>query len=129
MTETLIGVYTVCRMNTLPHCSTTLFHFRFVVCSICGCLTWVRYHIRHITSMCVVISVHMYNFAGLIRRTPPPKISDTAITDRHSDTTHWHFPAWSTLDADHPGLLDRKKKIEHRTLSTRPGASLSTLGQ
>ena len=43
----------------------------------------------------VVFCVHMYSFAGLIRRTPPPTFSDTAITDRHSDTTifqlraHW----------------------------------------
>ena len=43
----------------------------------------------------VVFCVHVYSFAGLIRRTPPPTFSDTAITDRHSDTTifqlraHW----------------------------------------
>ena len=43
----------------------------------------------------VVFCVHMHSFAGLIRRTPPPTFSDTAITDRHSDTTifqlraHW----------------------------------------
>ena len=35
----------------------------------------------------------MHSFAGLIRRTPPPMFSDTAITDRHSDTT-------SSLGAD-----------------------------
>ena len=35
----------------------------------------------------------MYSFAGLIRRTPPPTFSDTAITDRN-------FPAQSTLGAD-----------------------------
>ena len=35
----------------------------------------------------VVFCVHMYSFAGWIRRTPPPTFSDTAITDRHSDTT------------------------------------------
>ena len=35
----------------------------------------------------VVFCVHMYSFAGLIRRTPPPTVSDTAITDRHSDIT------------------------------------------
>ena len=49
----------------------------------------------------VVFSVHMYSFAGLIRRTPPPAFSDTAITDRHSDTTdfqlraHWVRISWS----------------------------------
>ena len=40
----------------------------------------------------------MHSFAGLIRRTPPPTFSDTAITDSHSDTTL--FPAQSTLGAD-----------------------------
>ena len=49
----------------------------------------------------VVFSVHMYIFAGLIRRTPPPTFSDTAVTDRHSDTTffqlraHWVRISWS----------------------------------
>ena len=43
----------------------------------------------------VVFCVHMHSFAGLIRLTPPPTFSDTAITDRHSDITifqlraHW----------------------------------------
>ena len=51
----------------------------------------------------VVFCVHMYSFAGLIRRTPPPTFSDTAITDRHSDTTifqlraHWVRISWSTV--------------------------------
>ena len=49
----------------------------------------------------VVFCMHMYSFAGLIRRTPPPTFSDTAITDRHSDTTifqlraHWVRISWS----------------------------------
>ena len=49
----------------------------------------------------VVFCVHMYSFAGLIRRTPPPTFSDTVITDRHSDTTifqlraHWVRISWS----------------------------------
>ena len=49
----------------------------------------------------VVFCVHMYSFAGLIRRTPPPTFSDTAITDSHSDTTifqlraHWVRISWS----------------------------------
>ena len=49
----------------------------------------------------VVFCVHVYSFAGLIRRTPPPTFSDTAITDRHSDTTifqlraHWVQISWS----------------------------------
>ena len=43
----------------------------------------------------VVFCVHKHSFVGLIKRTPPPTFSDTAITDRHSDTTifqlraHW----------------------------------------
>ena len=49
----------------------------------------------------VVFCMHMYSFAGLIRRTPPPTFSDTAVTDRHSDTTifqlraHWVRISWS----------------------------------
>ena len=47
----------------------------------------------------VVFCMHMYSFAGLIRRTPPPTFIDTAITDCHSDTTHY-LPAQSSLGAD-----------------------------
>ena len=49
----------------------------------------------------VVLCVHVYSFAGLIRRTPPPTFSDTAIADCHSDTTifqlraHWVQISWS----------------------------------
>ena len=43
--------------------------------------------------MFVVFCVHMYSFAGLIRRTPPPTFSDTAITDRHSNTTMFQLRA------------------------------------
>ena len=49
----------------------------------------------------VVFCVHMYSLAGLIRRTPPPTFSDTAITDRHSDIAifqlraHWVRISWS----------------------------------
>ena len=49
----------------------------------------------------VVFCVHMHSFAGLIKRTPPPTFSDTAITDRHSDTTifqlraQWVRISWS----------------------------------
>ena len=49
----------------------------------------------------VVFCVHMQSFAGLIWRTPPPTFSDTAISDRHSDTTisqlraHWVRISWS----------------------------------
>ena len=41
----------------------------------------------------VVFYMHMYSFAGLIRRTPPPTFSDTAITDIHSDTTIFQLRA------------------------------------
>ena len=41
----------------------------------------------------VVFCVHMHSFAGLIRRTPPPTFSDTAITDRHSDTVIFQLRA------------------------------------
>ena len=60
-------------------------------------------HTRHRASVlvvCVVFCVHMHSFAGLIRRMPPPTFSDTAITDRHSDTTifqlkaHWVWISW-----------------------------------
>ena len=53
-------------------------------------------HIRRRASVLVVFvvfCVHMYSFAGLIRRTPPPTFSDTAITDRHSDTTIFQLRA------------------------------------
>ena len=43
-------------------------------------------HTRRRASVLVVFVlflVHMHSFAGLIRRTPPPTFSDTAITDRH----------------------------------------------
>ena len=55
----------------------------------------------------VVFCVHMHSFAGLIRRTPPPTFSDTAITDRHSDTTifqlraHWVQISWSIGSIGH----------------------------
>ena len=58
----------------------------------------------------VVFWVHVYSFAGLIRRTPPPTFSDTAITDRHSDTTifqlraHWVRISWS---------IGSEKSFEH----------------
>ena len=61
-------------------------------------------HTRRHASVLVVFAVfcvHMHSFAGLIRRTPPSTFSDTAITDRHSDTTifqlrvHWVRISWS----------------------------------
>ena len=59
--------------------------------------TWCR---ASVIIVFVVFCVHMHSFAGLIRRTPPPVFSDTAITDRHSDTTifqlraHWVRISW-----------------------------------
>ena len=53
----------------------------------------------------VVIFVHMYSFAGLIRRMPPPTFSDSAITDRHSDTVPGRFAPnrFPPLDVSPPG--------------------------
>ena len=47
----------------------------------------------HPSLLFVVFCVHMYSFAGLIRRTPPLTFSDTAITDCHSDTTIFQLRA------------------------------------
>ena len=58
----------------------------------------------------VVFCVHMHSFAGLIRRTPPPTFSDTAITDRHSDTTIFQLRAHWVRICGYPGLLDRKNR-------------------
>ena len=61
-------------------------------------------HTRHRASVLVVFVVlcmHMYTFSGLISWTPPPTFIDTAITDRHFDTTifqlraHWVRISWS----------------------------------
>ena len=41
----------------------------------------------------VMFCVHMHSFARLIRRTPPPTFSDTAITDRRTDTTIFQLRA------------------------------------
>ena len=82
----------------------------------------------------VVFCVHMYSFAGLIRRTPPPTFSDTAITDRHSDTTifqlraHWVQISWSIgsekwLGHVTPvGVEPSTSCMQGDTLSTRPGS-------
>ena len=61
----------------------------------------------------VVFCMHMYSFAGLIRRTPPPTFSDTSITDRHSDTTifklraHWVRISWSTGSENRSDMCPR----------------------
>ena len=82
----------------------------------------------------VVFCVHMYSFAGLIRRTPPPTFSDSAITDRHSDTTnfqlraHWVRISWSIRSEKSFGHVPRWESnprlpaCKASTLSTRPGS-------
>ena len=81
----------------------------------------------------VVFCVHMYSFARLIRRTPPPMFSDTAITD-HSDTTifqlraHWVWISWSIGSEKSFGHVPRWESnprlpaCKASTLSTRPGS-------
>ena len=59
----------------------------------------------------VVFCVQMNSFAGLNRRTPPPTFSDTAITDRHSDTTFFQLRV--ITGCEYPSLLDRKKSFGH----------------
>ena len=97
-------------------------------------------HTRHRASVLVVLvvfCVYLHSFAGLIRRTPPPTFSDTAITDRHSDTTN---SSSELTGCGYPGLLNRKNcsnmcprwKSNPRlpvckasTLSARQGSPLS----
>ena len=82
----------------------------------------------------VVFCVHMYSFAGLIRRTPPPTFSDTAVTDA---TLIPLFSSSELTGCGYPGLLDRKIRADTcprwesnprlpaykaSTLSTRPGS-------
>ena len=57
----------------------------------------------------VMFCVHVYSFAGLIWRAPPPTFSDTAITDRHSDTTIFQL---KLTVYGYPGLLDRKNRSD-----------------
>ena len=54
----------------------------------------------------VVLCMHMYSFAGLIKWMPPPTFSDTAITDRHSDTSS------ELTGSGYPDLLDRKNRSD-----------------
>ena len=66
----------------------------------------------------VVFCVYMHSFAGLIRWTPPPTFSDSAITDRHSDTSifqlraHWVQISWS---------IGSEKSFGRFFRSNRPG--------
>ena len=52
----------------------------------------------------VVFCVHMHSFAGLIRWTPPPTFSNTAIP---------LFSSSELTGCGYPGLLDRKKSFGH----------------
>ena len=88
----------------------------------------------------VVFCVHMHSFADLIRRTPPPTFSDTAII-----ATATLIPLFSSSEltgCGYPGLLDRKNgsdmcprwesnprlpACKASTLSTRPGSPLKML--
>ena len=83
----------------------------------------------------VVFCVHRYSFAGLIRRTPPPTVSDTAVIDRHSDTTifqlraHWVRISWSIGSEKWFGYVppvgvEPSTLCKASTLSTRPGSPL-----
>ena len=85
----------------------------------------------------VVFCVHMHSFSGLIRRTPPPTSSDTAITDRHYDTTifqlraHWVWISWAIESEKNRSDMcprwesnPRLPACKASTLSTRPGSSL-----
>ena len=80
----------------------------------------------------VVFCMHLHSFAGLIRRTPPPTFSDTAITDCHSDTTvfqlraHWVRISWSIENgSDMCPRWESNPRLpacKASTLSTRPGS-------
>ena len=84
--------------------------------------------------VCVIFCMHMHNFACLIRQTPPPTFSDTAITDRHSDTSifqlraHWVQISWSIGLEESFGHVPwwesnpRLPACKVSTLSTRPGS-------
>ena len=50
----------------------------------------------------------MYSFAGLIRQTPQPTFSDTAITDRRSDTTIYTSSEYT--GCGYPGPLNQKNR-------------------
>ena len=65
----------------------------------------------------VVICVHMYSFAGLIRRTPPPTFSDTAITGA---TLVPLFSSSELTGCGYLGLLDRKNRSDMCRLESNP---------
>ena len=96
-------------------------------------------HTRHCASIIVVFvvfCVHRYSLASLIRRTPPLRFSDTAITNHHSDTTifqlraHWVWISWSIGSENRSNMCPRWESnsrlpvCKASTLSTRPGSPL-----
>ena len=96
-------------------------------------------HTRRLASIhvvFVVFCVHIHSFAGLIRPTPLPTFSDSAITDRHSDTTifrlraHWVRISWS-IGSEKSDMCPRRElnprlpACKASTLSTRPGSPLA----
>ena len=80
-------VYSSSRNNVSPSGSAVRNH----------CRTHSAPYVRPL--VCSVLRAHA-QFASLIRWTPPPTFIDTAITDRHSDTTifqlraHWVQTSW-----------------------------------
>ena len=92
-------------------------------------------HTRRRASVLVVFVVfceHMYSFAGLTSRRPPPTFSDTAITDRHSDTTIFQLRAhlvrisWSIGSENHSDMCPR---CESNLNFLRAGQAPYPLGQ
>ena len=87
-------------------------------------------HTRRHASVPVVFCVHVYSFAGLIRRMPPPTFRDTAVTYRHSGTSifqlraHWVRISWST-GSEKSSRWESNPRLpacKVSTLSTRPGS-------
>ena len=121
-------------MNEIHACCTKYFLFNNITPRVCVCVCsnsrndvprvaqrygTIAAHTRRRASVLVVFvvfCVHMHSFAGLIRRTPPPTFSDTAITDRHSDTTifqlraHWVRISWSVGSEKSFGHVPSVKK-------------------
>ena len=83
------------------------------------------------SSLFVVFCTHMYSFAGLIRQMPLPTFSDTAITDRHSDTTifqlraHWVWISWSIRNRKNRSDMCPRWESNPRFLSCK-ASTLST---
>ena len=82
----------------------------------------------------VVFCVHMYSFAGLIRRTPPPTFSNTAtatLIPLFPAQTHWVRISWSIGSEKNRSDMcprwesnPRLPACKASTLSTRPGSPL-----